>query len=116
VSNLEIDLWNNADNVVVSIAQADPNVWAAIATQCTALATQQGFGITTGPLYNSPERLIDSVGAFQNWMATQSNVGTVQKSQPAGTSWPLVAFTGAALLLVVGGFWAALKLAGRPRF
>jgi hypothetical protein len=34
---------------------------------------------------------------------------------PPGISWPIVAFTGAAMLLVVGGFWAAIQLAGRPR-
>ena len=39
----------------------------------------------------------------------------VYDQPPSSTNWGIVAFTGAALLLVVGGFWAAIQLAGRPR-
>jgi hypothetical protein len=39
----------------------------------------------------------------------------VYDQPPSGTNWGIVAFTGAALLLVLGGFWAAIQLAGRPR-
>jgi hypothetical protein len=114
VSNLEIDL-QDSDGVIVSVAQADPTVWAGISAQANQLAANAGFSLIVGQLFNSPERTLDSIGAVQNWLATQSNVGTVQKPAPAGTDWGLVAIAGGAILLTIGAFVAALKLAGRPR-
>ena len=75
MANLEIDL-QDGDGVIVSVAQADPNVWANLASQATQLASNAGFGlIVYDRVFNSPERTLDSIGAVQNWLASQSNVG-----------------------------------------
>lgn len=77
---IEIDL-QDADGVIVSIAQADPDVWAGIAAQVAQLvaATPGNYAIITGPLFNKPERTLDSVAAVQNWLASQSNVGGARR-------------------------------------
>jgi hypothetical protein len=228
---IEIDLLDS-NGVIVSSSQADPDVWTGLAAQANQLAANAGFDIETGPLVNSPERTLGTIGDVQNWLATQ-NIGTMpcppnppppagttlwpanrpvnsailawahanlkypkgtvitdnvggddvvarlethyhppdgpiqpwgchkgctiyaptaplnpssygvvlpvagsphdttnqttpdpwvsagaqwyDSAPPSSTNWGIVAFTGAALLLVVGGFWAAIQLAGRPR-
>ena len=74
---IEIDLIPNVGpdaNSIVSIAQADPDVWTGIAAQANQLASNTGYDIQTGPLYNSPERTLASVADVQGWLAAQ-NVG-----------------------------------------
>ena len=74
---IEIDLIPNVGpdaNSIVSIAQADPDVWTGIAAQANQLASNAGYDIQTGPLYNSPERTLASVADVQGWLAAQ-NVG-----------------------------------------
>jgi hypothetical protein len=115
MANIEIDL-QDTDGMIVSVAQADPAVWAGIAAQCTALAAQNGLSILTGQLFNPPERTIDSFGAFQNWMATQSNVGAVRAPATSGTGSStgskalIVGLVGVGLLAL-----AALVAASRPK-
>ena len=51
-------------------------MWVNLASQATQLASNAGFGlIVYDRVFNSPERTLDSIGAVQNWLASQSNVG-----------------------------------------
>lgn len=109
----QLDLLGADDPTILSIAQADDAVWASISAQAQQLATAAGFYIQAMPPTGaSYERTIDSIGAVQDWLATQ-NTGAVAAAAPQETDWSLVVFAGAALVLVVGGFIAAIKLAGR---
>ena len=57
------------------------------------------------------------IGATEadNLNTPDPTAATYALDEPAGgTNWPIVIASGVALALVVGGFWAALRLAGRP--
>jgi hypothetical protein len=114
MSFVEVDLIPNAGpsaNVIVSIAQADPDVWVNLAAQANAMAAQQGFTIVTGPLYNSPERTLSSIADVQNWLASQSNVAATRPTTSSATSRALVVgLIGVGLLAV-----AAIVAATRPK-
>lgn len=111
---IEVDLVPNGGpsaDVIVSIAQADPDVWVNLAAQANAIAAQQGFTIVTGPLYNSPERTLASIVDVQNWLASQSNVGAKLARTSSTTSRALViGLVGVGLLAV-----AAIVAATRPK-
>ena len=89
---LEADL-EDQDGAIVSVAQVDSDVWAAISAQANALATQAGFTIDTGPLYNKPERNLTAIGDVQSWLAAQSNVGAVRRPVTAPVAAPPPAAT-----------------------
>ena len=114
MSFVEVDLIPNAGpqaNVIVSIAQADPDVWINLAAQANALAAQAGYDIQTGELYNSPERTLTSIADVQAWLAAQSNVGVTRPTTSSTTSRALVAgLVGVGLLAV-----AAIVAATRPK-
>jgi hypothetical protein len=113
---IEIDLIPTSGsqaNVIVSIAQADPDVWTGLAAQANQLAAQAGFDIQTGPLYNSPERTLATIADVQNWLASQSNVGATlaPPSTSSTTSRALVVgLIGVGLLAL-----AAIVSATRPK-
>ncbi len=78
---IEIDL-QDGDGMIVSVAEADSDVWAGISAQAQQLVANKpgGFGlIVNDRVFNKPERTLDSVGAVQNWLASQSNVGGARR-------------------------------------
>jgi hypothetical protein len=99
---IEVDLLD-ADSVIVSSAQADPDVWVNIAAQANAAATQAGFTIMTGPLIYSPERTLTSIADVHEWLSTQ-NIGGVARAGVASSA-PIV---GVVVGLALGGLLAGL--------
>lgn len=101
---IEVDLYDD-QGVIVSIASANPDVWVTLAAQANALAASKGYSIGTGPLYNSPERALASIGDVQNWLSDQ-NVGGASgrgSGPSAGVIAGILAAIGGAILLILGG-------------
>jgi hypothetical protein len=105
---IEVDLIDPSGPMIIAAGQADPAVWASIAAQATAYATQRGYQVDTGPLYNQPDITISSLGTFQNWLASQSDPGQNAKAPTQGGSSPTTLIVGG---LVVAGLAGLLALA-----
>lgn len=101
---IEIDL-QDGDGMIVSVAQADSDVWAGLAAQAQQLVANKpgGFGlIVNDRVFNPPERTLDSIGAVQNWLAAQSNVGGARKVVAAAAPVPLTT-SGPGLVAAIAG-------------
>ena len=99
---LELDLIDQ-DGAIVSVASADDGVWAQIAAQAQQAASQKGFTIVAGQLFNQPERSITNLGSVQAWLSTQDYQGTLAPPAPSATASPGMS-TGAKVAWGVGIF------------
>jgi hypothetical protein len=113
---IEVDLIDESGPTIVSVAQADADLWVSIAAQANQDAANVGFSFDTGPLFNKPERTITSLVDVHNWLASNG----VGYSVKAPTS-PQAMSTGQVVALVVGGVslatlaYLALRAVTAPR-
>lgn len=101
MATIELDLIDG-DGVIVSVAQTDDGVWAQIAGQAQQAASQKGFVIVSGPVYNQAERTISNLGSIQNWLAAQNVGKTAPTPAPPATTSPGIS-TGAKVAWGLGG-------------
>ena len=102
MATIELDLLDS-DSTIVSVAQVDDANWALISAQAQQLATQDGYTVTAGPVFNQPERTITNFGSFQQWMATQNYGKVAPTPAPSATASPGMS-TGAKVAWGVGIF------------
>jgi len=101
----EVDLYDS-DGAHIDTAAAEANFWNADSSQAAAWAAQAGLTLAVQP--NPPalgtyNRNLYSFADFQQWLASQNNVGT--KAAAASTT------NGLAIgLALVGGLVAGLWL------
>ena len=105
-------MWTMPYNGQTIIARLDRHTWHYL-PDGTLLTDLCWRGLTLSrPL---PSGVATDLDVTNIETATPDPTLAVYDNPPAGTSWPLIVVTATALLLVVGGFVAAIKIAGQPR-